>query len=266
MSEGGELLSERREHTGVITLNRPRQRNALTPTMLTELRDTLDAWAKDGNLRAVVITGAGDKAFSSGFDISAIPTGGGPDTARRLREDNPLELALNRIKRFPYPTIAMLNGHCFGAALNLALCCDLRVGADDIAVGMPPAKLGVVYPHEGIAQFARVLGMARTRELFFTGRIYRGAKVREMGVVEHLVPRAELEATAFALAEEIAGNAPLALRGIKRILDLIEAAAPLSDPARKESQELVAASMQSDDAKEGQKAFVEKRRPRFTGH
>jgi enoyl-CoA hydratase/carnithine racemase len=265
MTDAKELLCERRGQVGVITFNRPERRNALTPAMLIALHESLDRWAKGGEVRVVVITGAGDKAFSAGFDIGAIPTGNDPELAKRLREQNPLALGLASVKRFPFPTIAMLGGHCFGAALNLALCCDLRVGADDIAVGMPPARLGVVYPPDGIAQFASVLGMARARELFFTGRTYRGAEVQEMGLVGRLVPRAELEATTFALAEEIAANAPLALRGTKRVLDLVEAAAPLSEADRKEAQELTAAALQSEDAKEGQRAFVEKRQPRFTG-
>jgi enoyl-CoA hydratase/carnithine racemase len=265
MTEERALLSEQRGHVGVITFNRPERRNALTPAMLIELHEALDRWASEDDVRAVVITGAGDKAFSSGYDILAIPTDVTPETARRLRDSNPLELGLNSVKHFPYPTIAMLNGHCFGGALNLALCCDLRIGVDDMAIGMPAARLGVVYPHEGVAQFASVLGMARARELFFTARTYRGAELREIGLVERLVPRAELEKTAFDLADEIAANAPLALRGIKRVLNLVEAAAPLSDAARKEAQALLAASLQSDDAKEGQRAFVEKRRPRFAG-
>ena len=266
MSDERELLFERREHVGVITFNRPHRRNALTPAMLIELHDALDRWANGEEVRVVVLTGAGDKAFSSGFDIGAIPTNADSDLARRLREENPLELGLLGVKRFPFPTVAMLNGHCFGAALNLALCCDLRIGADDIAVGMPPARLGLVYPTGGIAQFASVLGMARARELFFTGRTYRGAEVLEMGLVGRLVPGRELEATTFALAEEIAANAPLALRGMKRVLDLVESAMQLSETARAEAQALVAAAMQSDDAREGQRAFLEKRKPRFTGH
>lgn len=265
MSEARHLLSERRGHVGVVTFNRPERRNALTPAMLLELHDLLAGWAKDGDVRAVVFTGAGEKAFSSGFDIGAIPTRPDPQLARRLQQENPLVLALDSVKRFPFPTLAMLNGPCFGAALHLALCCDLRLAADDVAVGMPPARLGLVYPADGIAQFARVLGMARARELFFTGRSYRGAEVKELGLVARLVPRAELEPTTFALAEEIAANAPLALRGLKRVLDLVEAAAPLSAEARQEAETLTAAAMQSEDAREGQKAFAEKRKPRFTG-
>jgi len=263
--EEKELLIEQRDHIGIVTFNRPQRRNALSPAMLIRLHETLERWANDGAVRVVLITGAGEKAFSSGYDILAIPTDVTPETARLLRERNPLELGLMGVKHFPYPTIAMLNGHCFGAALNLALCCDLRIGVEDLAVGMPPAKLGIVYPHEGIAQFASVLGMARARQLFFTGRTYRGSEVLELGLVDRLVPRAEIEASAFALAEEIAGNAPLALRGLKRILNLIESAAPLSLRDSEEAQALFTTAMQSEDAREGQKAFVEKRRPRFVG-
>ena len=266
MPEPTGLQTERREHIGVLTFDRPERRNALSPELLIALHETLEEWAGHGEIRTVVITGAGEKAFSSGYDIRAIPTDVSPETARRLRDHNPLALGLASVKNFPYPTIAMVNGHCFGAALNLALCCDLRIGADDIAVGMPPARLGVVYPYDGIAQFAQVLGMARAREVFFTARTYRGADVKTMGLVDRLVPRSELEATTWSLAEEIAANAPMALKGIKRILNLVETAAEPSDAARRESDALFAAALRSDDAKEAQQAFVEKRKPRFTGH
>lgn len=265
MGESKELLSEVRGHVGVVTFKRPARRNALTPAMLIELHDLLRGWGQDGEVRAVVFTGAGDEAFSSGFDIGVIPTDRNPDLARRLREENPLALGLAAVKRFPFPTLAMLNGPCFGAALHLALCCDLRLAVEDVAVGMPPARLGLVYPADGIAQFASVVGMARARELFFTGRTYRGAEVKEMGLVGRLVPRAELAATTFGLADEIAANAPLALSGTKRVLDLVESASPLSAEASREAEALTAAAMQSEDAREGQRAFVEKRKPRFTG-
>jgi enoyl-CoA hydratase/carnithine racemase len=265
MDEASQLLSEKRDRIGVLTLNRPERRNALSPRMLIELHEALESWGGEDEIRAVVIRGSGGKAFSAGYDISAIPTDVTPEIASRLRDRNPLQLALESVKHFPYPTIAMLNGHCFGAAVHLALCCDLRVGADDIAVGIPPARLGVVYPHEGIAQVAQVVGMARAREIFFTGRSYRGEGLRAIGLVEQLVPRGELEATVFELAEEISTNAPLSLKGMKRILNLIEGAVALSGEARREAEALFAAVLRSDDAKEGQKAFVEKRKPSFAG-
>ncbi len=265
MDETNELLIEKRESIGILRFNRPERRNALSPQLLLRLHETLAGWARENEIRAVVITGAGEKAFSSGYDILAIPTDVTPEMAQRIRDGNPLELALGSVKNFPYPTIAMVNGHCFGGALNLALCCDIRIGADDIAVGMPAARLGVVYPCDGIAQFAQVLGMARAREVFFAARTYRGAEVQAMGLVDRLVPRAELEATTYALAEEIAGNAPLALKGIKRTLNLIEAAAPLAADARRECEALMAAAFQSEDIKEAQLAFIEKRKPSFVG-
>ena len=207
MDETNELLIERRGNIGVLRFNRPERHNALSPQMLIQVHQALEAWARTDEVRAVVITGAGEKAFSSGYDIMAIPTDVTLEVAARIRDSNPLALALASVKDFPYPTIAMVNGHCFGGALNLALGCDLRIGADDIAVGMPAARLGVVYPCDGIAQFVQVLGMARAREVFFTARTYRGAEVRAMGLVDRLVPRSELEATTFRLAAESAGNA-----------------------------------------------------------
>ena len=265
MEEANQLLTETRGHIGILTLNRPERRNALSPRLLIALHEQIEAWSRKDEIRIVVITGAGEKAFSSGYDIVAIPTDLTPETASRLRDRNPLQLALESVKQFPYPTIAMLNGHCFGGAVHLALCCDLRTGADDIAVGMPPARLGVVYPHEGIAQLVQVVGMARAREVLFTGKSYRGEELRSSGLVDRLVPRSELAATSYALAEEIAANAPLSLRGIKRILNLIEASAPLSEAARREAETLFTAALRSEDAKEGQRAFLEKRKPSFVG-
>lgn len=265
MNQDNELLSETRGNIGVLRFNRPERHNALSPQLLLRLHEMLESWARADVIRTVVITGAGDKAFSSGYDILAIPTDVTPEMTERIPHHNPLDLALASVKNFPYPTIAMLNGHCFGGALNLALCCDLRIGADDIAVGMPATRLGVVYPCDGIAQFVQVLGMARAREVFFAARTYRGAEVRAMGLVDRLVPRSELERATFALAEEIVGNAPLALKGIKRTLNLIEASASLSAEARREAEGLMAAAFQSEDLKEAQTAFLEKRKPRFLG-
>lgn len=261
------LLSERRGAVGVITFNRPERRNALSPQLLDELCRVLAGWAERGEVRAVVITGAGFEAFSAGYDIRAIETVG-PAGASRSADGprgTPFERALAAVRDFPYPTIAMINGHCFGGALHLALCCDLRIAADHITMGMPPAKLGVVYGAEGLWQFLQVLGSARTRELFFTGRSYRGAELRRLGIVEHWVNADQLAPTVFALADEIGRNAPLALRGIKHILNRLED--PALDPALKfEAGRLVAEAFASSDLQEGQRAFLEKRRPRFTGH
>ncbi len=264
--QSGVLLSEQRGHIGIITFNRPAQHNALSPELLGKLCEVLAAWAASGEVRVVILTGAGDKAFSAGYDINAIATVG-PDHKTSTANDSgetPFERGLAAVKNFPYPTIAMLNGHCFGGALHMALCCDMRIAADHIAMAMPPAKLGVVYGAEGLSQFIQVLGAARAREMFFTGRTYKGEQIAEMGLAGQLVPAEQLESTVLAVAEGIANNAPLALRGIKRIMNIVELPA-LSTEQEKEACELVAESFRSSDLREGQAAFLEKRKPLFKG-
>lgn len=260
------LLHTRQGHVGLITFNRPKQRNALSPQLLRELCDVLADWAESGDVRVVVFTGAGDKAFSAGYDISAIETvgPGHKETRPSGATGTPFEQALDAVKNFPFPTIAMINGHCFGGALHLALVCDLRVAADHVSIGMPPAKLGVVYGPEGILQFVQVLGTAKARELLFTGRAFRGDEITDMGLVRRLVPATQLNDTVMALAEEISGNAPLALKGIKRIMNMVEAP-HFGEALRAEAKQLVAESFRSADLKEGQAAFLEKRKPVFTG-
>jgi enoyl-CoA hydratase/carnithine racemase len=265
MTEQQELIAEIREGVGVLTLNRPERRNALSPDLLLKIHLRLEAWAKTDEVRVVIFTGGGGKAFSSGYDITAIPTEVTEEMKEILKKHNPLELALSSVKNFPYPTIAMLNGYAFGAGLNLAVCCDIRIAADNVKAGMPPAKLGLVYHPEGLRQFVEVLGMPRTREIFLSGKTYEGAALREMGLADHLEPRSGLEAAVFALAKEIAANAPLSLRGTKRILNMIGSSLCLSEAEWKEAETLITEAFNSDDLKEGQTAFLEKRKPRFTG-
>lgn len=259
------LIKEIANNVGTLKINRPDRGNALSPDLLADLHLTLQKWAKDDAVRVVVITGNSEKSFSSGYDISAIPTELSPEAAEILKASNPLELALNSIKNFPYPVIAMINGYCFGAGLNLAICCDMRIGADHIKMGMPPAKLGVVYHPEGLCQFVEVIGMAKTREIFFTGHTYSGEEVKDMHLVDHLVPGNELSKTVYAMAEEIAKNAPLSLKGIKRILTMIGKYPLIAPEYINEAEALIAEAFNSDDLKEGQTAFFEKRTPVFTG-
>ncbi|MBQ0718670.1 MAG: enoyl-CoA hydratase/isomerase family protein [Gammaproteobacteria bacterium] len=270
------LLSEKRGHIGIITFNRPEQHNALSPELLGDLCAVLADWATSGDVRVVVFTGAGDKAFSAGYDINAIATVGpehraslekgraSSEQSNKQAGKSPLDRGLEAVKNFPYPTIAMLNGHCFGGALHLALCCDIRIAADHISMAMPPAKLGVVYGADGLLQFIQVLGTAKGREMFFTGRTYKGEHIAAMGLAGQLVPAEQLASTVFAMAEDIALNAPLALRGIKRIMNIVELPA-LSEAMHNEAHELVAESFRSSDLKEGQAAFLEKRKPVFRG-
>jgi enoyl-CoA hydratase len=265
MAEEQVLLKEIRGNVGILTFNRPERKNAISPDMLVQIHLTLKEWAEKDTIRSVIFTGGEGKAFSSGFDILAIPTEVTEETREVLQASNPLELVLKSIKQYPYPTIAMVNGYVFGAGLNLCMCCDIRIAADDVKAGMPPAKLGVVYHPEGLKQFIEVLGMARTREVFLTGRNYQGRELLEMGLMDHLVPREELVETTLRLAEEIGTNAPLSVRGTKRILNMLGEGPALGPENLKEAERLIIEAFNSQDLKEGQTAFIEKRKPRFVG-
>jgi len=259
------LIKDIENKVGILKLNRPEKGNSLTPELLVDLHYTLKKWADEDLVRVVVITGNSKKAFSTGYDISAIPTELSPEAAELLKKSNPLELALNSVKNFPFPVIAMVNGYCFGAGLNLIICCDIRIGVDHIKAGMPPAKLGLVYHPEGLSQFIEVIGIPKTREIFFTGRTYNGSEVKDMGFVDHLVPADELHGTVYAMAEEISNNAPFSLKGTKKIINMIGKYSLIGSECVNDAQALITEAFNSDDLKEGQAAFIEKRKPVFTG-
>ncbi len=265
MSEQAILLTEVRSSIGTITFNRPERKNSMSPELLLMVHKTLQEWGLSDEVRVVVITGGSGKAFSSGYDIGSIPTEMSPELAKFIKSHNPLELALKSVEQFPYPTIAMMNGYTFGAGLNMAMCCDMRIAQSDISMGMPPAKLGLVYHPEGLRQFIDVVGMAKTREIFFTGRTYKGTEVLNMGLVDRLVQAEELTKITYRIAEEIAVNAPLSLKGIKRILAMFRERMRLTEKQIAEADKLIGEAFNSDDLKEGMAAFFEKRTPNFTG-
>jgi enoyl-CoA hydratase/carnithine racemase len=163
------------------------------------------------------------------------------------------------------PVVAMINGAAFGAGCELAVCCDLRIAADHACMGMPPARLGVVYPWAGLRRFLHVVGLAASKELFFTARTYHGSELKRIGLVNEVVPRGELQAATDRLADEIAAHAPLALKGIKRVLNLLQESTALPPEAAREAQARVAEALASEDLQEGRQAFMEKRPPRFKG-
>lgn len=261
-----QLLIQKKGYLLTLVLNRPEKRNALTPDMLIQLYETLNQASEDDEIRTVVIRGTGDRAFSSGYDITAIPTRVSPVLEKQLNGKNPFDLALDSIINFPYPVIAMLNGYAFGGACDLAVACDLRIAADDIQMGMVPARLGLVYFPDGIQRFIRTIGWTHTKEMFFTARRYKAERLKDMGLVNYVVPRAELEAFTFRMAGEISGNAPLALKGMKRIMNLIASSESMRPSVLQEARALVEGAMTSQDIKEGQAAFLEKRKPNFKGH
>lgn len=259
------LLIQTKNNICTLTLNRPEKKNSLSLELVELLRSTLQELAEDDGVRAVILRGAGDKAFCSGFDIGSLPTQSKGDADRRLKSLDQVESLLQRLISFPYPVIAMLNGFAFGLGCELAMSCDIRIGAQDIRMGMPPAKLGLVYPWTGLQRFIQSIGLQSTKEMFFTGRTYTGQRVKELGLVDYLVPGGELEEFTYGMAEEIAVNAPLALKGIKKVINLLMQSSRLDETQSKEAQAIFRAALLSEDMQEGQAAFLEKRKPKFKG-
>jgi len=261
LTEVKELIVEQNGAVCTITFNRPEKRNLLTPTILIGLSSELKRLEKEDKVRCVVLRGAGDKAFSSGYDISAI---GQNDMIKHHEGDHPLGKALRTIESFPYPVIAMMNGHAFGAGLEVAVTCDIRVTVDDCLFGMPPAKLGVVYSYTGMKKFLDLIGPGYTKELFLIGRPISSERATEIGLVNFMVSRENIEEFTYEMANEISENAPLSLKTLKQITNVL-AKNELSAEDEKLIRAMTLEVQNSQDYKEGQKAFSEKRKPEFKG-
>jgi enoyl-CoA hydratase/carnithine racemase len=263
---GGKLLIDEPLH-GVLrlTISNPAKRNALDHPILDAIRDTLSAAADAGpDARCVILTGA-NGMFSAGYDIGEIPEDEFETRAERLVA-HPFTEAIDALEAFPLPTLASLPGHTIGGGLELALACDLRVAAHDIRLGMPPAKLGLVYSHTGLRRFIDAIGVPRTRELFLLGRYIDAGTALQWGLVSRIAPASELESVALDLAGELAGNAPLAQLGNKRVIAaLLGARSELPAELEQELIELRRASFASADMREGVRAFAEKRPARWRG-
>ena len=255
------LIVQRQGRVCTFVINRPDKLNSVNPETMARLAEGLSALKGDDEVRAVVLRGAGTGAFSAGFDIGRI--GGLPQEAGP--PGNPLERGLEAMASYPYPIIAMVYGYALGGGCHLAAACDLCLAADTAVFGMTPAKLGLVYPVEGLRFFVSRLGPAYAKELFLTARQIPARRAKEIGLVHQVVPEAELEATVYALAQELAEeNAPLAVKGAKLIINRL-AQGPLTEAEEREFRTWMARAFASEDAKEARAAFKEKRRPQFRG-
>jgi enoyl-CoA hydratase/carnithine racemase len=238
-----------------LTISNAAKRNALDRGVL----DGLVSSSASVDARCVVLTGEGD-VFSAGHDIGDLsPDALAEEAAEMLTQ--PFEAAIAALDAVAVPVVAALGGHAFGGGLELALTCDLRICAPRARLGMPPARLGVVYSHQGMRRFVDAIGAARTRELFFTARPVDAAEALAWGLVNEVVE--DVTARAVAMASEIAALSPLSLRGNKRVL---RALIPPLDPALEaELHALREAAFRSEDFAEGVHAFTEKRQPNWRG-
>jgi enoyl-CoA hydratase/carnithine racemase len=263
LAGGKLLLDEPAEAVARLTLNRPDSRNALDHELLDGLAAAMSKLDRGIELRCVVITGAG-RAFSAGYDIAAIPS----ETFERDAEAlvaHPFHAALEAIAAHPWPVVAAINGHALGGGLELTLTCDLRICARGAKLGMPPAKLGLIYGHTGLQRFIDAIGVPRTKELFLTGRNLDAERAEEIGLVHEVVDDGELEEVAVAWAAEIAANAPLSMKGNKHAIDTLNSYARLSEEQERELIELRESCFRSEDFREGISAFAEKRKPIWKG-
>jgi enoyl-CoA hydratase/carnithine racemase len=261
---GGKLIVDRpADAVARLRISNPERRNALDHEILDAIAEALPALDRGIETRCVLITGA-PPVFSAGYDIAAIPD----ETFERDAEAlvaHPFHAAIEAIANHPWPTVAALNGHCLGGGLELAITCDLRICAAGAKLGMPPAKLGLIYGHTGLKRFLETIGLARTKELFMTGRNYGAARAERIGLVNEVVADEELEAASVELAALIAANAPLSVRGNKQAIGLLNSSPQLSQQQEAGLIALRESSFASEDLREGIRAFGEKRRPKWTG-
>jgi enoyl-CoA hydratase/carnithine racemase len=252
---GSVVLDEPADGVARLTIANPAKRNALDRGVLDGLAEALPAL----DARCVVLTGEGD-VFSAGYDIGGLSPEHLAEEAAELLT-HPFEAALAALDAVPVPVVAALGGHAFGGGLELALTCDLRVCAAGARLGMPPARLGVVYSHTGLRRFVDAIGSARTRELFLTARPLQAREALAWGLVNEVVD--DVAQRSVALAADIAALSPLSLRGTKRVLGAL--IGPLEPALEAELHALRDAAFRSQDFAEGVSAFGEKRQPRWRG-
>lgn len=258
----GRLRLARSGGVAAITFNAPDRHNAMTLAMWEALGEVCTALARDDTLRVVTLSGAGDRAFVAGADISEFGATRS-DAAGAAAYNTAVAHAEDGLEALPVPTLALIRGYCIGGGLGIAMRCDLRLARDDSRFAITPAKLGLGYGYDGIAQLTSRLGHAVTADLLFSARQLSAADALAKGICDFVYPRAEFDAACDAYVRRIAGNAPLTLRAVKAALTDLGKPATARDRAPTDA--LVRRCFDSADYAEGQRAFAEKRAPKFEG-
>ena len=256
------MLSRKEGHVGYVVFNNPERRNAVSLEMWEATTKILADFGNDNDIRVVVLTGAGDKAFVSGADISKFENERASEEAV-ARYNQTVERANAAIYEYPKPTIAMIRGYCIGGGVGLALSCDLRICSDDSRFAVPAAKLGLGYPYHGLKKLVDVVGVSFAKEIFYTARQFDAEEARTMGLVNRVVKAAELEGYVKKCAETIGENAPMTIATTKFIIGEVVKDETKRDLAK--CAAMVKQCFESSDYTEGRRAFMEKRKPVFTG-
>jgi len=258
------LLLEQADSVATLTLNRPQARNTLTPALIEELREKVTDLAKREICRVLIIRGAGDKAFSAGFDIGAIGRTREVASDGSVRADGGLDAAFRAIEDAPFPVVAAIRGHCIGGGFELALACDLRIVAEDAGFRMPPAQLGWVYGLSNLSRFVSVLGASRARQVFLLGETIDARTALDWGIAHAVCAPSELDNRVTEITARLSEAAPIALGGLKHGIAALARATVSSEDLALHAEWRRRAFMSADLA-EGRAAFLERRKPRFRG-
>src|SRR5271169_5027985 len=261
MSQTDKMLSRKEGGVGFVTFNNPERHNAVSLEMWAAAKRMLDAFAADNDVRVVVITGAGGKAFVSGADISKFVSERATVEAQRAYNAK-TDATYTGVAEFPKPTIAMIRGYCIGGGLGLATCCDLRICTDNSRFAVPAAKLGLGYGYGGLKRLIDVVGHSSAKEIFYTARQFNAQEAYDMGLVNRVAPAAELENYVKTITDMISANAPLTIKAVKYTVNEIYKDESKRNVGR--TVEMVEKCFASNDYNEGRSAFMEKRKPVFS--
>ncbi|MBN8896796.1 MAG: enoyl-CoA hydratase/isomerase family protein [Rhodospirillales bacterium] len=259
---GGKMLAAKDDGVGLITFNQPEKRNAMSMEMWTGLGEILDEFREDGSVRVVVMTGAGNKAFVSGADISQFEKNRNSADAQR-EYDRATGVGREKFHAFPKPVIARIRGFCLGGGLAIAMAADLRIAAADSQFGIPAARLSIAYAPDSVRRLIVLVGPAHARMILYTAKRIDAAEAERIGLINKMVSEEDLNETVLDIARTIADNAPLSVAASKLTINEL-----LKDESSRDSAAITAAletCFNSADYKEGRTAFMEKRSPRWTG-
>jgi len=258
----GKILQSIADGVGVITFNNPEKRNAMSLEMWEGLGNALTELRDNGDVRVVIMVGAGDKAFVAGADISQFEkTRHNAEASEEYSRRSAAQRAL--LADYPKPTIACIRGFCLGGGMQVAMLADIRLASDNSQFGIPAARLGIAYGYDGLRHLVSLVGPSWARLIMYTGMRIDSVEALRIGLVDRVLPDTELWGATMEIATTISGNAPLAIKAAKLTIAQV-----LKDPDQRDMDAIKAigaACMDSEDFREGRRAFMEKRKPKFSG-